>query len=136
MRRSLRLLIHHSAFIISGNTYSRIEPAIDHVRQRVGENVCDADDEDAALHESVVAPVDALLYEEESDAGPVENLLRDDCAREQHAELKAEDCDHGDQPVLQHVLVDDLALAEALGARSAYVVLSEFFYDGGANHAR
>src|ERR1051326_8157073 len=83
-------IIHHSAFIISGNSDSRVEPPIDDVGQRVREDVRDADDEHAALHESVVAPVDSFLDEKEADAGPVENLFGDDRAREQHAELQAE----------------------------------------------
>src|SRR5256714_15443835 len=57
---------------------------------------------------------------------PVENLLGDDRAREQHAELETENRDDWNQSVLQNVLVDD----------RAYVVFAEFYDDGGANHSR
>src|SRR5215216_7434241 len=92
---------------ISRNPDPRVEPPVEEVRQRVGQDVGDADDEDAALDEPVVALVDALLDEEEAEPRPVEDLLGDDGAGEQHAELEAEDGDDRYQPVLQHVLVDD-----------------------------
>ena len=115
---------------------SRIEPAINNIRQRVGDDVGDADHQHAALHEEVVAFVDAVVDEEQAEAGPVENLFGDDGPGEQHAELQAEDGDDRDQAVLQDVLVHHLAFAQAFGARRANVILVQFFDDGRAHHAR
>ena len=49
------------------------------------------------------------------DAGDVEDALGDDRAAHQVAQVDAEEGDHRDQRVAQHVHADDPALGQALG---------------------
>src|SRR5687768_15427349 len=92
---------------------SWIEPAIEHVGERVHHHVRDRDHEEAALRERVVSLVDRL-DEEAAESGPVEDDLRDDRAGEKHAELEAEDGDDRNETVLEDVLVEHGSLREPL----------------------
>src|SRR3712207_9705 len=82
-----------SAITVSRDSDARVEPAIDQARQRFGGYVGRADDGDAPLHEPVVAPRDAVFDEQQAESRPTENLLRDDRARQQHAQLQSENGD-------------------------------------------
>ncbi len=111
-----------------------IRHGIQKVRQKIDRNVRQANRQDAALHQIVIAIADGLDGEA-SDAGPGEDGFGDDGAGEERAELQAEDGNDGDHGVAQGVAIDDGALGQAFGAGGADVVLSQFFEHGGADHA-
>src|SRR5207237_8061274 len=68
----------------------RIEAAVGEVREQVGGHVTDGDDQNASLHERVIAALDRL-QREPADSRPGDDGLGDDRASEQATELQAED---------------------------------------------
>src|SRR6185295_9929910 len=106
----------------SSDTDPRVEPAIDHVCKQVRDDVSHADHQHAALHDAIVTFSDAIFDEQQSQARPAENLLRDDRAREQHTKLQTENRDDRNQPVLQDVFVNNGSLTQTLCARGTNII--------------
>src|SRR5436190_10012901 len=67
-----------------------IEHPVCEIGDEVHRDVGHRDEQDAALHERIVARVDRL-NQQAADAGPREDGLGDDRAREHRAELEADD---------------------------------------------
>src|SRR3954468_4156173 len=95
----------------SGEPEARVEDDIERVDSKVHERDEDGDGEDHALQHRVVAVHDGVDGEL-TDAGPREDLLGDDRAAEQHAELHAEHGDGGDQGVAKRMTDDDAGFAQ------------------------
>src|SRR5215470_10836586 len=89
----------------------RIDPAIEEIHEQVAQDEADGDEQDHALHERVVAREDGVDHEA-PDSRKSEDVLRDDGAPDEGAELEPEHRDHRDQGVLQHVAADHLPLRE------------------------
>ena len=62
-----------------------------------------------------------------ADTGNTEQGLGDQSTREQAGQRAADDGDQGDQGVAEGVMINDLALAEALGAGGTDIVGVEYF---------
>lgn len=103
--------------------HAGVDPAVGYVGEEIDEDVGEADGQETALDEGVVAVGDGADGET-AEAGPTEDGFRDDGSGEERAELKADDGDDGDQGVGQGVAADDGELGEALGAGGANVVLA------------
>src|SRR6266850_3889654 len=101
-----------------------IDEAIEDVDEEVAHDEADRDQEYDALHERVVAREDGV-HHEAADAGQGEDVLGDDGAADQRAELQPQHGDHRDERVAQHVAAHHASLRQALGARGAHVVLGE-----------
>src|SRR6266571_6506483 len=84
----------------------RVEDAVQHVHEQVGEDHDDGDEHDEVLDDGIVAPEDRL-DQEPRDAGQVEDGLRDDEAADEKRELDADDGDDREQGVLERVTPDD-----------------------------
>src|SRR5436190_13951645 len=80
----------------------RIQPAVRQVRYEVDEHVGDRDEQNAALHQRVVAEADRL-DQQPPDARPRENRLRDDRPGQHRAELEPDDRDDRDEAVPERV---------------------------------
>ncbi len=107
---------------------------VDGVGDEVYGYVGEADGEDAALDEGVVAVGDGG-ERQAAEAGPAEDRLGDDGAGQQRAELEADDRQDGVQRVAECVAVDHRIFRQALGAGGADVVLAELLEHGRADHA-
>ena len=92
--------------LASGVSEAGVGEGVGDVGEEVDGDVGEADGEDAALDEGVVAVGDGGEGEA-ADAGPAEDGLGDDGAGEQAAELQAEDGEDGDERVAEGVAVDD-----------------------------
>src|SRR6267142_7115054 len=84
----------------------RVEDAVQHVHEEVGQNHDDGDEHDEVLDDGVVAPEDRL-DQEPRDAGQVEDGLRDHEAADEKRELDADDGDDREQGVLERMTPDD-----------------------------
>src|SRR5216684_8832325 len=113
----------------------RIDPAIEEIHEQVAQDEADGDEQDHALHERIVAREDGV-HHQAPHAGEGEDVLGDDGAADQGAELEAEHRDHGNQSVFQHVTTDHPPLRESLGPRRADIVLRERLQHAGAERAR
>src|SRR5581483_9500546 len=113
---------------------ARVDGGVEHVREKVYGDIREANGQDAALDDIVVAVADGGDGEA-AESGPGKDRFRHDGAGEQRAELQSNDGQHGDERVAERVAIDDVALGHALGARGADVVLAEFFEHGCAHHA-
>ena len=78
---------------------------------------------------------DSILDEQQSEAGPAKDLLRDDRACQQHTKLQSENRNNRNQAILQHVFVNNCTFTQSLRARRANVVFSQLFNHGRAHHA-
>src|SRR5262249_51310679 len=101
---------------------ARVDPRVDQVDQEVGDHEERADEQDGPLDERVV-PLEDAPQEESPDAGQREDLLGDDHAAQQVADLDARHRDERDQAVLERVAPQDAGLRQPLGARRPDVVL-------------
>jgi hypothetical protein len=108
----------------AGEPEARVEDDIERVDGQVHEGDEQRDGQDHALEHRVVA-VDDRVHRELADAGPGEDLLGDDRAPEQDAELHPEHSHGRDQRVAQRVADDDARLAQALAPRGADVVAAK-----------
>src|SRR5207253_11197486 len=70
--------------------YPRVEPAIEQVHEQVADDEADRDQEDDALDERIVAREDGI-DDQAPDAGEREDVLGDDRAADERAELQPED---------------------------------------------
>ena len=86
----------HSTF--GSDAHAGVGQGVGNVGEQVDGDVGEADGEDAALDQGVVAVGDGGEGEA-ADAGPGEDRLRNDGAGEQAAELQADDGENGDQGV-------------------------------------
>ena len=92
---------------------ARIDHGVRHVHEEVDEDVAEGAHEDDALDERVVLVEDG--GDGEAPHAPArEDGLDDDGAREQVAELHADDGDDGDEGVAEGVLEDDHRSASPL----------------------
>src|ERR1051326_1769886 len=85
-----------SLWLILRNPNPRVEPAIKHVSQRIGDNVGRANRQHTALHDAIVALADAIFHQQQTETRPTENLFGNDRAGEQYSELQTQHGDHGD----------------------------------------
>src|ERR1017187_5116714 len=122
----------HATFVSSADAW--VGDGVGDVGEEVDGDVGEADGEDAALDQGVVAVGDGG-EREAANAGPGKDRLRDDGAGEQAAKLQADDGEDRNESVGEGVTVDDGALGKTLGAGGADVVLIELFEHGGADHA-
>src|SRR6185295_17196236 len=105
-------------------TDPRIDEPIEDVDEEIAEDEAHGDQQHDTLHERVVAGEDRV-HHQAADAGQREDVLGDDGAADQRAELEPEHGDHRDQGVAQDVTAHHAPLRQALGARRAHVVLGE-----------
>src|SRR6266508_3360950 len=91
--------VSRSSFIAD----ERVDRAVDDVHGEGDEDELEREEEDLRLDHRVVVHVHGV-HEETAHAGPVEDLLDDDGAAEQEAELESHHRDHGDERVAQPVL--------------------------------
>src|SRR5688572_31582009 len=108
----------------SGEAEAGVEDDIERVDGEVHERDQQGDGQDHALEHRVVA-VDDRVHRELAHAGPREDLLGDDRAPQQDAELHAEHGDGRDQGVADRVAHDNTELAQPLAPRRADVVASQ-----------
>src|SRR6266542_1390046 len=113
---------------------SGIQVAIQQIHQDVHCDEEDGDHEHSSLHERVV-PLDDRGEQHPAYAGDREDLLDDDGAAEELTDLDAEQRDHDDETVLQHVPSDDQGRLKSLRPRGADVVGAEHVEHRGARHA-
>src|SRR3954453_13357842 len=99
--------------LASRDADARVEHRVQEVDAEVDDDVRDRRDEDDPLDDRVVAREDRV-ERELPEARQHEDLLGDDRARDQEAELQAEDRHDRQQAVAQRVAADDLALAQPL----------------------
>src|SRR5207244_7385951 len=85
---------------------ARVEDAVQHVDQQVGEDHHDGDEHHEVLHDRIVPPEDRL-HQEPGDAGQVEDGLGDHQAADEEGELDRDDGDHRQHRVLERVTPDD-----------------------------
>ncbi len=111
-----------------------VRDRIEDIREEIHGDVGQANRQDAALHQVVVAVRDCLDGEA-ADAGPGEDGLGHNRAGEQGSELQSENSDDWDHGVAQGVAIDDGAFGQAFGAGGSNVVLAKFFQHRGADHA-
>src|SRR5438094_352918 len=114
---------------------SRVEPGVKDVDHEVRQQVRDRDEEDRPLHQREVA-VEDRLDRQAPHAGPAEDVLDDERAAEQGAELESDDRRHRDERVLERVPEDDEPLAQSLRARRPQVLLPEDLEHARARDAR
>src|SRR5262245_55202047 len=112
----------------------RIQPGVGQIHDQVERHQGHGHRHHVRLHDRIVTEEDRL-HRQPAHAGEREDGLHDDGAREQRPELPTYQRDHRDERVLQRVLVDDDALAQALGPRRAHVVLAQHLEERGARHA-
>src|SRR5262245_6134329 len=74
---------------------ARVDPAIEEVDEQVAQDEADRDQQHHALHQRIVAREDRV-HDEAADAGQSEDVLGDDGAADQRAELEPEHGDDGD----------------------------------------
>src|SRR5690348_4312880 len=87
-----RLWLANYASLLSD---SGVRNGIQYIRQKVHRDVSQADREDTALHEVIIAAGDRL-NRQPTDTRPRKDCLSDDGSREQRAELQAQHSNHGD----------------------------------------
>jgi hypothetical protein len=114
--------------------HARVGDGVGDVGEEVDGDVGEADGEDTALDQGIVAVGDGGQGEA-ADAGPAEDGFGNDGSCEKAAELQANDGEDRDESVAEGVAVDHLIFRQALGAGGADVVLVELFEHGGADHA-
>src|SRR5437763_13405720 len=102
-------------------TYSRIEVRVQEIHGEVHGHEHDGHEQDRALGQRIIALVDRPQHQT-SDARQRENLLDDDGAAEQDADLQPDHGDDRDQRVAQRVLEHDQAGSQPLGRRRADVL--------------
>ncbi len=74
--------------LLSVTEFESADPAIvDHVGKHVRHDVSDANHQHTPLNHAIIAFADAVVHQQQSQAGPAENFFSDDRTREQHAEL-------------------------------------------------
>src|SRR5678810_990166 len=105
----------------------RVEPAIDHICEQVREDISHADHEHATLHDAIITLSNSILDEQQSEPGPAENLFGNNRACQQNAELQTENRHHRNQAILQHVFVDNRALAQTLRTRGSNIIFPKLF---------
>src|SRR6059036_3834486 len=86
--------------------HARVEDAVQHIHEQVGEDHDDRDEHDEVLDDGIVAPEDRL-DQEPRDAGQVEDGLRDHESADEKRELDADDGDDREQGILERVAPDD-----------------------------
>ena len=114
---------------------ARVDHAVEHVDDQVDRDDDRRDQQDAALHDRIVARLHAV-NQPVADAGPGKDRLGQDRARQQQADLQPDDRDHRNQRVAQRVHDDHAPARQALGARGAHVVLAQHFEHRRARHPR
>src|SRR2546428_2417270 len=85
--------------------HARVEDAVQHVDEQVGEDHDDGDEHHEVLDDGIIAP-ENRLDQEPGDAGQVEDRLGDHQTADEERELDAADGDHGQQRVLERVKPD------------------------------
>src|SRR5204862_536837 len=80
----------------------RIDQAVQKIGDQVHGDVRHSDEQDASLHERIVAKADRL-NQQAADARPREDRLGDDRASEHRAELQSNQCNHGNEAVSECV---------------------------------
>ena len=105
------------------------------VDQQVHRHVGDRDQQDAALHQRVVAEADRL-NQQPADARPREDRLGDDRAGQHGAELQAEDRDDRDQAVAERVPEHGARARHAARPRRQHVELAQLLEHARARHPR
>src|SRR5438445_10972518 len=101
----------------------RIENAVEHVDQQIGEDHDDGDEHDEVLHDRIITP-ENRLHQEARDPRQIEDGLGDHEAADEKRELDADDGDDREQRVLERVTPDDDASGLSLGPRGPDVVLA------------
>src|SRR5881397_1237612 len=96
-----------------GEADSGIQVAIQQVHHDVEHDEEDRDHQDRPLHQGVIALHDRV-QQKAADAGHREDLLDDDGAAQELADLDAEESDHDDEPVLQNVTPQNDPRSESL----------------------
>src|SRR5205814_4654806 len=84
---------------------ARIDEAVHQIRQQVHPDIRHRDQQNAPLHERIVAKADRL-NQQASNAGPRKYRLRDNRSRQHGAELQADERDDGDQAVPKRMTDD------------------------------
>src|SRR5581483_4387461 len=118
----------------SAHLYTWIEETINHIRQSVGENVCQRDHQYAALNKTIISLVYTFVYQQSAESRPIEYLFSYYSAGQQDAELKTKNRHDRNQAVLQNVLVQDFIPTQTLCSRSANVIFVQFFQNAGPDH--
>src|SRR5882672_1741075 len=110
---------------------SRVEDAVQHVHDEVGDDHDDRGEHDEVLDHRIVTPQDRL-NQEPRDAGQVEDGLGDHEPADEERELDPDDGDDGQQGVLERVTPDDDAPGLSLRPRRPDVVLAHHLEQGRA----
>src|SRR5882724_10134430 len=113
----------------------RIEDDVRQVDGEVHQHVNARDTQHHALDDGVVAAQHGR-DDQPAEPGNVEDLLHDDGAGDEDGQRDADDGDGRDHRVLERVLVDDCALAEAAGAAGRDERLAQHVQHGRACDAR
>src|SRR6266576_2510992 len=113
---------------------SGIQVAIQQVHKNVECHEEDRDREDSSLNECVI-PLHDRGEEHAADARDGEDLLDDDRASEELADLDAEERHHHDQPVLEHMPSQHEPRPQALCSRGADIVSAQHVEHRRARHA-
>ena len=113
----------------------RIEQPVGQIGEQVHQHVGDGDEQDAALHQRVVAEADRL-DQQPADAGPREDRLGDDRAGQHRAELQADDRDDRNQAVAERVAHDGAQPRQPARARGEHVELAQLLEQARARHPR
>src|SRR5207247_1675735 len=116
-------------------SHPRIEHHVREVHGQVHEHVEARDAEHHALDHGIVAAQHGR-DDEPAEPGNVEDLLHDDRAGDEDRERDADDGDRRDHGVLQRMLVDDGALAQAARATGHDELLAQHVEHGRARAAR
>src|SRR6185503_2358072 len=113
----------------------RIEPVVGDVDGQIRERIDDRREEGHAQHRREVE-AHCRGGRVAAEAGPAEDRLGEDGAREEAAERESDDRDRRDERVPKAVAEHDDPLAQPLRARGAHVVLPEDLEHARARHAR
>src|SRR5205809_52813 len=116
-------------------SHPRIEHHVREVHGQVHEHVEARDAEHHALDHGIVAAQHGR-DDQPAEPGNVEDLLHDDRAGDEDRERDADDGDRRDHGVLQRMLVDDGALAQAARATGHDELLAQHVEHGRARDAR
>src|SRR4029078_6171880 len=113
---------------------SWVEKGIGQIRKEVDENVSQSDNQNATLHQVVIA-IGNRLNGKSPDTGPGEDGLGYDSASQHGSKLKSHHGKHRDHRIPQGVAVNYCALRKAFGPGGANVVLREFLTHVTPQHA-
>src|SRR5580765_3536116 len=113
----------------------RIDQAVQKIGEQVHPDVRHGDEQDASLHERIVAKADRL-NQQAADARPREDRLGDDRASEHGAELQSNQRNHGNEAVSKRVPDDCAQPRRSTRARCDDVLLAKLLEQRRASHSR